>query len=116
MSAEIRGKDPVQPADKMHLTYLGHAGFVVEAGGTRILIDPWFFSAFLRSWFPYPDNRFMLDSVLRQDFDYLYISHLHEDHFDRKLLNQLRRDISILLPNYRSKALGKKFAELGSAN
>src|ERR1700691_1888667 len=99
----------MQDGMKMRLTFLGHAGFILEAGGTRILIDPFFFSAFLNSWFPYPDNRFLLDSVLNEKFDYLYISHLHEDHFDGKFLAQFHRSIAVLLPNYRSKALAKKF-------
>jgi UDP-MurNAc hydroxylase len=106
----------MQAAGKMHLTHLGHAGFILEIGRTRILIDPWFFPAFLKSWFPYPDNRFLLDSVVHQNFDYLYISHLHEDHFDRKFLAQLSKDIAILLPNYRSKTFGKKLAAMGFRN
>ena len=100
----------------MRLTYLGHAGFIVEARGLRILIDPWFFPAFLGSWFPYPDNRFLLDSVLDDKFDFLYISHLHEDHFDKKFLARFDKSIPVLLPNYRSKALGKKFVSMGFRN
>jgi len=33
----------------MHLTYLGHAGFALEIHEKRILIDPWFYPAFLKS-------------------------------------------------------------------
>ena len=98
------------------LTYLGHAGFILEASGARILIDPWFFSGFLQSWFPYPDNRFLLETVADGQFDYLYISHLHEDHFDRKLLSQLNKSIRVLCPNYRSKGVGKRLAALGFRN
>ena len=46
-------------------------------------------------------------------FDYLYVSHTHEDHFDRKLLEKLDRNITVLCPAYRTKALQKRFAELG---
>jgi len=106
----------LQVRNKMHLTHLGHAGFILEVGGLRILIDPWFFSAFLNSWFPYPDNRFLLDSVLQQKFDYLYVSHLHEDHFDAKFLGRFPKEVAVLLPNYRSKALGRKFSAAGFRN
>lgn len=98
------------------LNYLGHAGFILEAGGTRILMDPWFFPAFLQSWFPYPDNRFLLETVTAGRFDYLYISHLHEDHFDRKVLGQLDKSVKVLCPNYRSKGVGKRLAKLGFRN
>jgi UDP-MurNAc hydroxylase len=98
------------------LTYLGHAGFILEAGGARILMDPWFFPAFLQSWFPYPDNRFLLETVAGGRFDYLYISHLHEDHFDRRLLSQVDKSVKVLCPNYRSKGVGKRLARLGFRN
>ncbi len=95
------------------ITYLGHAGFIVEAGDTRILIDPWFYPAFLRSWFPLPDNRDLLDAVVGQHFDYLYVSHTHEDHYDRRLLEMLDKDVTVLVPRYRSKALERGLRGLG---
>lgn len=95
------------------ITYLGHAGFVVEHAGTRVLIDPWFHPAFLQSWFPYPDNRHLLPEVVGADVDYLYLSHMHEDHFDRQVLAQLDRDVTVLVPRYRSKAQERALRELG---
>src|SRR5689334_13476099 len=95
------------------LRYLGHAGFIVEHGDVRLLIDPWFYPAFLESWFPYPDNRHMLEEVLGSGFDYLYVSHAHEDHFDAKLLNLLDRNMTVLVAAYRSKSMVKKFRALG---
>ena len=96
--------------------YLGHAGFVVSHGGCRILMDPWFYPAFLDSWFPFPDNRNLLGEVLAGPFDYLYVSHAHEDHFDRRLLAQLDRSITVVVPRYRSKIMVKRFRELGFEN
>jgi UDP-MurNAc hydroxylase len=115
-SAIVTGANEMRDGMQMRLTHLGHAGFILEVGRTRILIDPWFFSGFLNSWFPYPDNRFLLDSVVSDKFDFLYISHSHEDHFDSKFLAQLHKSVAVLLPNYRSKALGKKFAAMGFRN
>ena len=48
------------------IDYLGHAGFVAEHAGTRVLIDPWFHPAFLASWFPYPDNRYLAETDHRR--------------------------------------------------
>jgi UDP-MurNAc hydroxylase len=95
------------------IEYLGHAGFVVNHGGKRVLIDPWFYPAFLASWFPYPDNRFLLEQVTARRYDYLYISHTHEDHFDRRLLEALDKNITVLCPAFRSRALAKKLRGLG---
>ncbi|HEY1573234.1 MAG TPA: MBL fold metallo-hydrolase [Pseudonocardiaceae bacterium] len=93
--------------------YLGHAGFVVSHAGCRILIDPWFYPAFLDSWFPFPDNRNLLDDVVGGHVDHLYVSHAHEDHFDRRLLEQLDRSITVIVPRYRSKVMVRRFRELG---
>ena len=72
------------------ITFLGHAGFIYQHDNIKLLMDPWVYPAFAASWFPYPRNRdFTLNAVLLQtSFDYLYISHSHEDHLDRKLLSQ----------------------------
>jgi UDP-MurNAc hydroxylase len=101
---------------KPTIRYLGHAGFIVEHRETRILIDPWFYPAFLQSWFPYPDNRFLLDQMLAQKFDFLYISHLHHDHYDERLLRQLDKSICVIAPKYRSKGLVRRINALGFQN
>ncbi|MEU6427938.1 MBL fold metallo-hydrolase [Microbispora sp. NPDC046973] len=101
---------------KSVLRYLGHAGFIAEYQGVRLLIDPWFYPAFLHSWFPYPDNRYLLDTVRNANFDFLYISHAHEDHYDERLLRTLDRSINVIVPKYRSKVMVKRFSELGYEN
>ena len=95
------------------IRYLGHAGFVVSHAGCRILMDPWFFPAFLDSWFPFPDNRNLLDEVVDGKFDFLYVSHAHEDHFDHRLLERLDRSVTVLVPKYRSKVMVRRFRDLG---
>lgn len=95
------------------IEYLGHAGFAVEFAGRRLLIDPWFYPAFLASWFPYPDNRNLLAPLAKESFDYLYVSHTHEDHFDERFLRTLDKSIVILCPAYRTKSLQKRFVALG---
>jgi UDP-MurNAc hydroxylase len=98
------------------IRYLGHAGFVVEHAGVRLLIDPWFYPAFLGAWFPFPDNRSLLPLVTGCRFDVLYVSHAHEDHFDRRLLECLDRDMTVLVPRYRSKVMVRQFTAMGFRN
>lgn len=97
----------------MKITYIGHAGFIVDAGNTSILIDPWFYAANLASIFPYPDNEFMVSAVLDRQFDYLYLSHAHTDHFDRRLLERLNRDMTVICPSYRSRELEMLLKDMG---
>src|SRR5262245_40202581 len=95
------------------IEYLGHAGFVVHHRSRKVLIDPWFYPAFLASWFPFPDNRFLLARVTGGRFDYLYIPHPHEDHFDRRLRGALGKDVTVLCPAFRSRSLARKLRALG---
>jgi UDP-MurNAc hydroxylase len=98
------------------IRYLGHAGFIVEHRGLRLLIDPWFYPAFLKAWFPYPDNRGLLPEVAEGHFDALYISHAHEDHFDERTLEGLDRRLKVLVPRYRSKVMARRLASMGFEN
>ncbi len=65
----------------MRVTFLGHVGMSIETEGGTILCDPWFTPAYFGSWFPFPRND-RLDVGPFSSPDYLYISHLHRDHFD----------------------------------
>merc|ERR1719472_800353 len=57
------------------LLYLGHAGFLYSWQGVTVLLDPWFFPAFAGSWFPWPDNRFLLERLQQRRVDFVYLSH-----------------------------------------
>jgi UDP-MurNAc hydroxylase len=103
------------PADAS-IRYLGHAGFAVRHAGITLLIDPWFYPAFLQAWFPFPDNRDLLSEVVNGHFDALYVSHAHEDHFDERVLSLLDRRMTILVPRYRSKVMSQRLAAMGFEN
>jgi UDP-MurNAc hydroxylase len=65
----------------MRVTFLGHVGMYIETDGGSILCDPWFTPAYFGSWFPFPRND-VLDVEPFSRPDYLYLSHLHHDHYD----------------------------------
>jgi len=89
----------------MRITYLGHAGLLVETAGTTVLCDPWFSrsGAFTGSWFPLPSNDHLADVVRGKQIDYLYISHDHEDHLDSTFLASLPRHIKLIVPAFASR-------------
>lgn len=99
----------------MKITHLGHAGFAVTHHQTRLLIDPWFNPAFLYSWFPWPANQHMQEEIREcgEYIDVIYISHHHEDHFDREWLKTRSRDTDIVIANFRSRYLKKELEKLG---
>lgn len=100
----------------MRVTGLGHAGLFVETRGGTVLCDPWVHPAFFGSWFPFPDNR-GLDWARYGNCDYLYVSHRHQDHFDPKLLTDfVRKDTTVLLPDYPTAELERDLRGLGFTN
>jgi nitrite reductase/ring-hydroxylating ferredoxin subunit len=87
------------------VTSLGHAGLRLETADLRLLFDPWLTGpAFLGSWFPLPDNRFLLDSPAI-DCDWVLISHEHQDHLDLPLLASLPDRVRVAIPKYPSARL-----------
>ncbi len=97
----------------MKITFLGHAGLFIETRHGSILCDPWFNPAYFASWFPFPAN----DGLDRERFrrpTYLFVSHLHQDHFDVAFLrDEVSREAIVLLPDYPLGLLESALRELG---
>ncbi|KXO98363.1 Rieske 2Fe-2S domain-containing protein [Tsukamurella pseudospumae] len=97
----------------MQVTSVGHAGFHISTAAGTILCDPWVNPAYFGSWFPFPDNT-QLDWKTLGDVDYLYVSHLHRDHFDAKnLAENVSKDATVLLPDYPVPDLRRELEKLG---
>ena len=59
----------------------------------RILMDPWVNTANEGAWAASKfGNNFIFNTVKKRNVDYIYISHLHTDHFDLKFLNKYRKN------------------------
>ena len=84
----------------MQITFLGQAGLFVETKGVSILCDPWFNPAYFGVVVPVPGQRRHRPRADRPP-DYLYVSHLHHDHFDPRYLREhVDKDATVLLPDY----------------
>jgi UDP-MurNAc hydroxylase len=102
----------------MHITYLGHAGFVAETDDVIVIMDPWLSltGAFDASWFQLPCNHHLASFVHEKLRDtrrsiFLYVSHEHQDHLDFNFLNSLPfRRFSLLLPAFTRSALMSRFS------
>jgi UDP-MurNAc hydroxylase len=96
----------------VHITSLGHAGFLVETPEAIVVMDPWLSpeGAFDASWFQFPANHHL---PARARF--VYVSHEHKDHFDPAFLRSLRtRDFTFVVPRFRRPELRERLAELGA--
>jgi UDP-MurNAc hydroxylase len=100
----------------VRITSIGHAGLLVETTAGRIVCDPWFTPAYFGSWVPFPDNS-GIDPELLADAEYLYVSHLHRDHFDPAWLKRhMSKDTAVLLPDFPVPDLRDELTELGFRN
>ena len=87
----------------MKLTNFGGATAILEHNGIRILFDPWLDDGiFHGAWYHYPPLAADIRDVGR--VDYIYISHIHEDHCSVGTIRHLNRDAEIVLmdrnPNF----------------
>ena len=97
----------------MRLTGTGHAGLRIDTPAGSILCDPWVNPAYFASWLPFPDNS-QLDWDRLGDTDYLYVSHLHRDHFDPELLRRsVSKRATVLLPDFPSSELEDELRAVG---
>ncbi|MBF6356850.1 Rieske 2Fe-2S domain-containing protein [Nocardia higoensis] len=97
----------------MQITSVGHAGFHIRTAAGTILCDPWVNPAYFGSWVPFPDNS-GLDWDALGDCDFLYVSHLHRDHFDAKnLAEHVNKDATVLLPDFPVPDLRRELEKLG---
>ncbi len=100
----------------MKITSTGHAGLLLDTAGGTILCDPWLYPAYYASWFVFPDNS-GLDWSALGDCDYLYVSHLHHDHFDAEnLARHVSKSATVLLPDFPVDDLEDALRELGFTN
>ena len=99
----------------MELQFLGHAGWLATNKNFKALFDPWFNpqGCFFNEWFPFPNNAHLFTPELCCDLDFIYISHPHEDHFDKWFLNHIKKTVPIFIPNFRDKTLLHDLQELG---
>jgi len=85
----------------------------IDTPAGSILCDPWVNPAYFASWFPFPDNS-QLDWEALGDCDYLYVSHLHRDHFDAAHLKRfVSKKATVLLPEFPTSQLEDELRDLG---
>ncbi len=107
----------------MRITFLGHAGFIVETEQAVVVADPWMSpdGAFGSAWMQFPQNHH-LAPLVREKLStpgkarFLYVSHEHKDHYDPAFLESIeRRDFTVVLARFGRSDLRDWFASYGAA-
>ncbi|MBU6462888.1 MAG: MBL fold metallo-hydrolase [Proteobacteria bacterium] len=96
----------------MKITHLASATELIEANGVKILTDPWLVDgAFYGTWCHYPPVD--LSRINLHDIDYIYVSHIHPDHFDPATLAMLPNKVPVLMHRYERPFLRLNVERLG---
>jgi UDP-MurNAc hydroxylase len=87
----------------MKVTLIADSCFIFEHNGKRILTDPWIGTPIAGgAWIQFPPPVIKAKDV--GPLDYIFISHIHEDHCDLHTIKHLDRDAEIVLmdrkPNF----------------
>jgi len=94
------------------VTKLGSATVIIETDEVTILCDPWLTDGiYYGSWCNYPPID--LEQCDFSGIDYVYISHVHPDHFDPKTMELLSKDTPVLIHKYHQKFLKFNIEKLG---
>ncbi len=84
-------------SDDYFLKIHGHSCLEVRVNETAILFDPWLIgSAYWRSWWNFPEPcsiEMLIQSLSNCREIFIYITHLHWDHFHGPTLRKLQKDI-----------------------
>ncbi len=76
--------------------HIYNACAIYESQGVKLLSDPWLNDgAFEGSWAAYPPLKTKPEDIL--NCDYLFISHLHPDHYDEETLRHFSKKIPIVI-------------------
>ena len=99
----------------MYFQTLSHAGLRVVASGKELVCDPWLAgSTYWRSWWNYPPVPKELVESLKPDF--IYLTHLHWDHFQSVSLKRFDPDTPVLIPYDRYERFTRDLRKIGMRN
>ena len=99
----------------MKFQVLSHAGLAVTSGGRTLVTDPWIIgSCYWRSWWNYPPVTPQLVRSLKPDF--IYVTHIHWDHFQGPSLRKFDKATQIYVPKGNFHRIRDDLVKMGFKN
>ena len=95
------------------ITHFANSFISVESKNSTIVCDPWIGKTSDNGWFSYPiKNTNQLNNKVF-NADYIYISHLHCDHFDIKTLKKFKnKNLTFLIKKFENSTLKKRLRKI----
>ena len=102
----------------MLIEYIANSSFIYTFSNGKVLIsDPWVVSECNQTWHPYPPiPQKKQNKILSTRYDYLYISHLHEDHLHAPTLEHFDKNVQVLIAKMNTPHLKNKLIAYGFKN
>lgn len=98
----------------MEITHFSNSFLSIKSGKTKLVCDPWVGITSENAWISDPINLNGKKIIKKIQPKFIYISHLHCDHFDPHLLKQLNKTrISIIIKKFKVPVLKKRLIKLG---
>lgn len=98
----------------MKITHYSNSFFSIESQGKRIICDPWVGKANSGGWQSYPEFSFNSLAKELMDVEWVYISHLHDDHFHPETLQRCELlDRKFIIKRFEAPVLKNRLKRLG---
>ncbi|HEY3449854.1 MAG TPA: MBL fold metallo-hydrolase [Myxococcales bacterium] len=112
-SLDLPSSGPLEPWGAGSLLFVGTATTLLRFGGFTVLTDPNFLHRGEVAHFGWGlSARRLTDPAVElvslPDADFVLLSHLHEDHFDRVVERELAKDVPIVTTPHAAEALARK--------
>lgn len=89
----------------------------IQTQNTRVLMDPWVNPANLGAWAGCEGDKYIYKTIQNKHVNFVYISHLHSDHYDENFLIDLQKKqktkIKFLIKKFKDGRLKSKLENLG---
>lgn len=99
---------------------VNHASVLIQEGDSFILTDPWYEQPAFGSWLPVPPTSihpvYLLALSKSNPKFKILISHGHDDHLDDEWLSMFPKDVTVIIPEYKSKGFLSRLKKLGLTN
>jgi len=97
----------------MEISHYSNSFISVKVNKTVILCDPWVGVTNDSSWLSFPAYKDGAKIVNGLKPNFIYISHLHCDHFDPNLLSKCNKNTTIIIKKFKDQRLKKSITKLG---
>lgn len=99
----------------MNIRSLNNATTFIKVGDVKLLVDPWMLGDIYHgAWSPafYTDDLSFLSEVT-----HVFISHIHEDHWDLKTIQRINKNVKIFIPDMTiNKVISRSLFDFGYKN